>query len=331
MAQFEDEATQTLFKKNLITAKQSDQIKEYRRLAIFSLYSELKLLLYLSVLLFTSGIGILIYQNIDSIGHVVILSLLLLITICCFYFCFKNSKGFQKKESGFENPLWQYLVLAATLLSCIFVGYIQFQYTLFGTHYGLATLIPTIISFFCAYYFDHKGVLTIAVTGLAAYIGLSVSPQALLSNNLYSTATLSYSAILLGVLLIAWTVYSAKIHLKVHFNFIFLTYALHLISIATINNLFDNWLMAAILLSVSSYYFYKTSYQIPSVSLFAFTIIYAYIGLNLLLFKFLIFVRADNFYEIILLASPFYIIVSIILFIGLIKNFNKHKANDRIR
>ncbi|MDN3673694.1 DUF2157 domain-containing protein [Flavobacterium branchiarum] len=332
MAQFEEEATQKLFDKKLISEEQFVQVKAYRSLGIFSLHNELKLFLYLSVLLFTTGIGILIYQNIDTIGHIAILSLLLIVTVVCFYFCFKNSKGFQRGESSFENPVLQYLVLAATILSCIFVGYIQFQYELFGAHYGLATLVPTIISFFCAYYFDNKSVLTIAVTGLAAYIGLSVSPQTLLNNNFYTTDTLSYSAIILGGLLIVWTIYSTRINLKTHFNFIYLTYALHLISIAVINNLYqDYWLIFMIVLGASTYYFYKISYQIPAISLFVFTIIYAYIGINIVVFKFLEFIDASDFYEVVVFLAPFYVIGSIILFIKLIKNFNKQKANDSIR
>ena len=65
MKKFEEQANQSLFEKNLITDEQFKQITAHRNLNIFSLYSELKLFLYLSVLLFTSGIGILIYQNID--------------------------------------------------------------------------------------------------------------------------------------------------------------------------------------------------------------------------------------------------------------------------
>ncbi|WP_306352536.1 DUF2157 domain-containing protein [Flavobacterium sp. '19STA2R22 D10 B1'] len=328
MGQFEEQATQTLFEKNLISAEQLNQIKEYRSLSIFSLYGELKLFLYLSVILFTSGIGILIYQNIDTIGHIAILSLLLIVTIVCFYFCFKNATGFQKEDSSFENPVLHYLVLTATILSCIFVGYIQFQYELFGTHYGIATLVPTIISFGCAYYFDNKSVLAIAITGLAAYIGLSVSPQTLLHNDFYTTDTLSYSAILLGVLLIVWTIYSSKINLKTHFNFIYLTYALHLISIASINNLLESyWLISAVILAISTYYFYKASYQNSSISLFVFTIVYAYIGINIVISKFIF----NHFDEYVLYLLPFYIIGSILLFIKLIKNFNKQKANDSIR
>lgn len=332
MAQFKEQATQTLFDKNHITEEQFNQIRAYRSLNIFSLHNELQFLLYLSMLMFTSGIGILIYQNIDTIGHTALLGLLLVVTLTCFYFCFKNHNGFKKEEVPFPNPLYDYLVLTAVILSCTFVGYLQFQYQTFGTHYGLATLVPTIISFFCAYYFDNKSVLAIAVTGLTAYIGLSVSPQTLLSNDFYTTDTLSYSAIVLGILLIVWTIYSSKINLKIHFNFIYLTYALHLISIAAINNLFeDYWLVFVIVLGVSTYYFYKVSYQIPSISLFVFTIIYAYIGINIVVFKFLEFINATDFYELVLLTTPFYVIGSIILFIKLIKNFNKEKANDNIR
>jgi hypothetical protein len=74
---FQEKATQTLFEKNLISETEFSQIKAYRKLGIFSLHNELRTLLYLSVTLFTSSIGILIYQNIDTIGHQVLLGLLL--------------------------------------------------------------------------------------------------------------------------------------------------------------------------------------------------------------------------------------------------------------
>ncbi|HEY4618778.1 MAG TPA: DUF2157 domain-containing protein, partial [Flavobacterium sp.] len=161
MGRFEENATNRLFEKNLIGKEQMYQITAHRDLNIFSVHTELKLFLYLSVLLFTSGVGILIYENIDSIGHIAVLTLLLVVTIICFYFSFKNAPKFKKSQTSFENPLFDYLILAALLLSCIFIGYLQFQYTVFGTHYGLATLIPTAIGFFCAYYFDNKSILSI--------------------------------------------------------------------------------------------------------------------------------------------------------------------------
>ena len=328
MNKFDGLATKSLLDKKLITENQYQEITAYRNLNIFSLNTELKLFLYLSVLLFTSGIGILIYENIDSIGHIAILSILLIIIAVCFYYCFKNSKGFQKTETTFEHPVLEYLVLAGNILTCIFIGYLQFQYKPFGEHYGLATLVPTIVSFFCAYYFDNKSVLTIGITGLAAYVGLSVAPQDLLNNNdFYASQNLSYSAVILGVLLILWTVYSNRISLKTHFTLIFLTFALHIISIAAISNLTNydtlTWMIFAVVMACCAYYFYKASYDNKSMSLYVFTIIYGYIGANIFLFRMFENVDFSAIWELFFFVLPAYFIGSIVLFIKLIKKFNK--------
>jgi len=331
MNKFDDQATKSLLDKNLITENQFQEIVQYRSLNIFSLNVELKLLLSIAVLMFTSGIGILIYDNIDSIGHIALLSILFAITCGCFYYCFKNSKGFQRTETTFESPFLEYLVLIANILTCIFIGYLQFQYEAFGTHYGLATLVPTIVSFFCAYYFDNKSVLTIAVTGLAAYIGLSVTPQDIFndSNNFYANQSLSYSAIGLGVLLIAWTIYSFKISLKTHFALIYLTFALHIISVTSISNMVGDdmiWFLFASILAGSSVYFYKISHQLKAISLYVFMIIYAYIGINIFIFRIFEKIDFSDIWMLFIILLPAYFIVSIVLFIKLIKNFNKEIA-----
>jgi len=331
MNKFDDQATKSLLDKNLITENQFQEIVQYRSLNIFSLNVELKLLLSIAVLMFTSGIGILIYDNIDSIGHIALLSILFAITCGCFYYCFKNSKGFQRTETTFESPFLEYLVLIANILTCIFIGYLQFQYEAFGTHYGLATLVPTIVSFFCAYYFDNKSVLTIAVTGLAAYIGLSVTPQDIFndSNNFYANQSLSYSAIGLGILLIAWTIYSFKISLKTHFALIYLTFALHIISVTSISNMVGDdmiWFLFASILAGSSVYFYKISHQLKAISLYVFMIIYAYIGINIFIFRIFEKIDFSDIWMLFIILLPAYFIVSIVLFIKLIKNFNKEIA-----
>jgi len=331
MNKFDDQATKSLLDKNLITENQFQEIVQYRSLNIFSLNVELKLLLSIAVLMFTSGIGILIYDNIDSIGHIALLSILFAITCGCFYYCFKNSKGFQKTETTFESPFLEYLVLIANILTCIFIGYLQFQYEAFGTHYGLATLVPTIVSFFCAYYFDNKSVLTIAVTGLAAYIGLSVTPQDIFndSNHFYANQSLSYSAIGLGVLLIAWTIYSFKISLKTHFALVYLTFALHIISVTSISNMVGDemiWFLFASILAGSSVYFYKISHQLKAISLYVFMIIYAYIGINIFIFRIFEKIDFSDIWMLFIILLPAYFIVSIVMFIKLIKNFNKEIA-----
>ena len=332
MKKFESEATQTLLEKNLISKEQYLKIQAYRSLNIFSLHNELRFLLYLSVLLFTSGIGIIIYQNIDSIGHIAILTFILVVTITCFYFCFKNAGNFKKNETAFANPIFDYLLLSATILTCTFIGYLQYQYHPFGTQYALATLISSLICFFCAYYFDNKSVLSIAITGLAAFIGLSVSPQALLNNTTFNTTSLSYSGILLGIALILWTIYTTKIDLKKHFNLVYFMFSLHLVSIACLTNLVEEyWYFFEIILGLSTYYFYRISHEIPSISLFVFTILYAYSGFNFLLFKILDQIKPEYLVTPLFFLIPTYLILSILLFIKLIKKFNIQTSDDSLQ
>jgi hypothetical protein len=331
MANFEEQATQTLFDKNHITKEQFEAIRAYRELNLFSVHNELKFLLYLSMLMFTSGIGILIYQNIDTIGHTVILGLLLLVTLICFYFCFKNHVGFKKEEAPFPNPLYDYLVLTAVILSCTFVGYLQFQYQTFGTHYGLATLVPTVISLFCAYYFDNKSVLSIGITGMAAYLGLSVDPKHVFENEMIENTYLSYIGLAFGLSLLLWVLYTTKINLKKHFNLVYLTFSLHLVCIACIVNLFqDLWLAFGVVLGITAYYFYNLSFQIRSISLFIFTVLYGYIGMNILFVRILDSIHLEDLFSVFIFTTPFYFIGSIIGFIKLIKNFNKNTTDDSI-
>ncbi|MCF6131406.1 DUF2157 domain-containing protein [Flavobacterium wongokense] len=320
-----NEFTEKLLQQELITDPQMQSIRQYEALGIFSLHNELRFLLYLAVLLFTSGVGIIIYENIDSIGHIAILAFLFALTGVGFYFCFKKAKGFDKDEVLFESPVYDYIVLLCTILSCIFIGYLQVQYKVFG--FGLSSLACSLIAFFCAYYFDNKSALSIAITGLATFIGITVTPKTLLENEIYSNPTLTYYGLVLGILLILWTEYSNKIALKKHFQLVFLTFAQHLIGICCIAGMLDiYWPIFTILLAASTYYFYKTSYEIHSAFLFVFTLLYGYIGFNILIFKIVASLDLYDISGLLIILTPMYFIGSIFGFIKLIKNFNREKA-----
>lgn len=324
----QEELIEKLREQDMISDEQLGEVKAYRALGIFSLHNELLFLLYLSVLLFTTGVGTLIYENIDTIGHSIILAILLLVTGVCFYFSFKKAKGFSPEDVDFENPIYNYIVLAGTILSCIFVGYLQFQYQVFGSNYSLATLFSAVLSFGVAYYFNNKSALSIAITGLATTIGISLTPKDILENDIYSNPILSYYGIALGVLLIVWTKYSEKINLKKHFSFVFLTFALHLISLCCLNQMMDDyWFLFVIVLAASTYYFYKISHEINAISIFAFTLLYGYIGFNFFMIKLFEEINLNFFEEFVIILFPIYIIGSIVLFIKLMKQFNK-KTND---
>ena len=316
-----------LLRENIIAEKQFSEVKAYRSLGIFSLHNELQFLLYLSVLLFTTGAGIVIYQNVDTIGHTVILALLLAVCGICYYFSFKNSPGFSPEQIDFEHPIYNYLVLAGTILSCIFIGYLQFQYKPFGDEISIPTFTSAAIAIATAYYFDNRSSLSIGITGLAAAVGITVTPKALLESHFFDNPALFYYGIALGFLLVVWTEYAEKTQLKTHFTLIFLTFAQHLIGISAITGMFgDFWWLYAFSLVAATFYFFRKSRVLASISVFVFVLIYSYIGFNILLFKWLDFIEADHFYEALILLTPLYVIGSIFLFIRAIKQFNRKTA-----
>ena len=330
MIDFQEKAAAELFRNNLISDNQLKEIKEYRLLNIFSLHNELRFLLYLSVLLFTTGTGVLIYKNIDSIGHSIILIFILMLIVSCFYFSFKNYVGFAKTEVLFKNSVFDYVVLLGTILSCIFVGYLQFQYQIFGKSLGNGTLVACAIAFVVAYYFDNKSSLSIGITALAAFVGITITPKTLLQNEIYSNSALANYGLILGILLVLWTIYCSKTNLKKHFNIVLLTFALHLCSICIIAGLLANfqvasyWFLYVPILVASVYYFNKVSQQTGMVSIFIFNFIYGYVGFNISIG--ILFSYVDNWSDIWILPLflfPVYFVFSIIFFIKATKNFNK--------
>jgi hypothetical protein len=78
---------------------------------LLSLYWELRLLLYLGVLLLTGGLGILVYKNIDSIGHQAVLAFIALITAGCFYYCLRKKAPFSWEKVRAPDPFFDYILL----------------------------------------------------------------------------------------------------------------------------------------------------------------------------------------------------------------------------
>ncbi len=317
-----------LLSRNFISNEQREAINEYQKLQLFSIRNELLFLLYISILLFTSGVGIIIYKNIDSIGHSILLVLLAILTGTSFYFCFKKAKRFSKQEVAFDNPLYDYLVLFTTILICTLIGYFQYNLNIQNSNYSLATLFSAIAAIGMAYYFDNKSALTIGITALASFIGLSLKIQTLFENDILNDSTLLVAGIVFGLLLLVWQWFSEKNSIKKHFSFVMLTFALHLMAISSLAGCSQEpyWFFYLMILGVIVYYFYKKSLTFNAMSWYVFVLLYGYIGFNILFFKLIDFLNLYDIADFFVFLMPFYVIGSIILFIKMIKDF-KRKTN----
>lgn len=226
--------------KGIISDQQADVIASFEGGKAFSIHWELRSVLYLGIIVFSSGAGILIYEHIDTIGHQAIIAAIACITAACFYYTYKNSLPYSHTQVANPNKFVDYVLLLGCSTFLGLEGYLQYQYNVFGSRYGLAVIIPTVLFFFCAYRFDHRGALSMAITGLASWLGLTIAPLSVLSDNDFTDGRLIMSAIALGSVLTAVGWISEENNIKKHFAFTYMLMGGNLACIAAQIGLFSH-------------------------------------------------------------------------------------------
>ncbi|PWK26756.1 putative membrane protein DUF2157 [Arcicella aurantiaca] len=320
--------TQTILhdlqQKGIISSEQSAVILEYEKQKPFSLHYELRTVLYLGITLLTGGLGVLIYQNLDTIGHGVIVALIALITLACFGFVFWKRQPFTWKEVKNAHTFADFALLLGCTSFLILEGYLQFQYDLFGTKYGLVTILPAILFFFSAYLFDHRGVLSMAITAFASWVGVSIAPLSVLSQNDFSAPHFINTAIVLGLGLSATGLISEYKNLKKHFSFTYLLLGSNLTLIAALTGMFSQslWFIYAFITLILCVGLFLYARKTQSYIFLLMGTIYGYIALTYILFKLVFSVDNDLVYS---LAMYYFLLsgVGVIMFLLNIKKILK--------
>nr|WP_299418164.1 DUF2157 domain-containing protein [uncultured Emticicia sp.] len=278
-----------LTEKNIISNEQAYQIKVSDSNQVFSIHWELRLLLYLGIMLLSIGLGVLIYKNIDSIGHNIIVALFVLVCLASFYYAFQHRKPFSWGEIEESNNFDDFALLGGCLAFLTLEGYIQYQYNFFTNHYGLAAFLPAFLFFFCAYFFDHRGVLSMAITALASWIGITITPLKILENNDFNNQYIIITAILLGIFLIIIGWVSIQKDLKKHFSFNYFIFGGNLTFIAALSGLFisDSEFTYGIIIAVLSYLSIIYARTKQSYLFLLMGVIYGYIAFTYAVFKIL--------------------------------------------
>jgi len=279
-----------LIQDGVLNEQEGAAVDAFEREKPMSIHWELKTILYLGILLLVSGIGILVYLNIDTIGHQAIIAAISVSAGFCFYYGFKHKLPYTTSQVTYESPLFDYVVLLGCLLLGVLIGYLQFQYSIFGLHYGLATMVPTLVYFAAAYVFDHKGILSLGITGFAAWAGISATPMHLLSENNFNDLDIILSAVGVGLILAGFSKFAEVKDIKKHFGFTYNNFAANILFIATLAALFDQEYKVISFIFLAGVCFYYLRYAIAQQS-FLFlllSVLYGYIGLTYAFFSVLI-------------------------------------------
>lgn len=207
----------------LLTPAQAAALTHYERTRPFSVHYELRAMLYFGITLLAGGLGVLVYQNIEHIGHGVIVGFISLVMLACFAYAARHRQPFTWGEAPRAGLLPDYLLLLGCLTFLILEGYLQYQYNLFGTRYGLVTILPAVLFAGLAYAFDHRGVLAMAVTALASWVGVSVAPLSAFTDDNFFRSSLGTAGLLLGLGLVGAGLLSEYLRRKPHFAFTYLS------------------------------------------------------------------------------------------------------------
>jgi len=310
---------QTWQERQLITPEEATTLAAHERDRPVSLYLVLRTMLYAGVLLFTSGIGVLIYKNIDSIGHEFLIVLLALLTLTCFGYVFYHRVPFSKEEVSSEGKFADFVLLLGCTLFLSLEGYVQWRYNLFGTRYGLAALLPAVLFLFCAYRFDHRGVLSMALTALASWVGLTITPLEVMTSNNFNNQPLINTAVIFGVLIVGAGLLLEKQNIKKHFTFTYLLLGGNLLFVSALVGLFSSeyWLAFAPVIGLSAWYFFRYAQQTQSFLFLLMAVVYAYIAFTYLVF------RGIDSNDFLISMSSFYFIGSAVGVIMFILNYKK--------
>lgn len=293
-----------LHERGILPTDQHALIDRVERERPFSLHWELRSVLYVGILFMSSGLGLLIYENYDALGHLTILAGIGLLCVAAFAYAWYVRPPWTPALTQSQSPFGDYALVLGCLLFLSLEGYAQYEYSVFGERYGLVTFLPAILFLALAYRFDHRGVLGMGLTALMAWVGVTVRPLDLYLKTNFFDERVIYSALMLSGVVIGAALLLQRRGIKPHFTFSYLLVIGNLLLVALLAGMFNVptlRLLFAVGLALACVLFDRYARREQSFLFGLIAAVYGYIGLSYLLFHYL---RPDEY------VSTFYLLLS---------------------
>jgi hypothetical protein len=247
---------------------------------LFSVYSEIRFLLYVGILMVIAGAGLTIKQHFTNLGDIAIISALAFCCMAAFIYCFIKGNSFTKDEVASPNIAFDYILFFGCALFSMDIAYIETQFHLLGDGWKHYLLISVIIFFFLSYRFDNRLVLSLALSTLAAWFGFTLSDYRFSLAEYYRLYAMAYglSVICAGVLLY-------RLAVKKHFFDIYLNFGVHFLCIALLSGVaqckFLSIYFPVLLLACVALAYY--SIKVRKLLYIFYAVIYGYIGISIVI------------------------------------------------
>jgi Predicted membrane protein (DUF2157) len=158
-----------------ISTEQQAHLASLSRGEPFSLSLELNLLLYAGVVAFVAGLGWTISTWSQQLGDVLVLTILSIILTASFWYCFSRAPAWSAAETAAPTPIFDYVLYLGSLVWCVELAYLENRFHVLSGQWDLYLLATALLFFFLAYRFDNRFVLSLALSSLAEWFGLTVS------------------------------------------------------------------------------------------------------------------------------------------------------------
>src|SRR5512140_3622638 len=165
----------------------------------FSLFLELNILLYAGVLAFVAGLGWTVTTWSQQIGDVLVLTVLSTLLAACFWYCFSRAPAWSHEETPAPNSILDYVLYLGTLVWCVELAYLENRFHVLSGQWDYYLLATAGLFFFLAYRLDNRCVLSLALSSLAGWFGLTISHWPSHQDAPYREYAILYSLIVGGV------------------------------------------------------------------------------------------------------------------------------------
>jgi hypothetical protein len=141
----------------------------------FSLFLELNILLYAGVLAFVGGLGWTVSTWSQQLGDILVLATLSALLAACFWYCFSRAPVWSSAETPSPSLVFDYVLYLGSLTWSVELAYIENRFHVLSGQWDLYLLATAALFFFLAYRFDNRFVLSLALSSLAGWFGLTIS------------------------------------------------------------------------------------------------------------------------------------------------------------
>jgi len=240
-----------------------------------SVFLELNILLYAGVLAFVAGLGWTVTTWSQQLGDVLVLTILSFILVACFWYCFSRAPAWSVAETPAPNAVFDYVLYLGSLVWCVELAYLENRLHVLSGQWDFYLFATAVLFFFLAYRFDNRFVLSLALSSLAGWFGLTISHWPSHQDAAYRQCALVF-CLLVGVI----AVFFEQRGLKPHFFGTYLNIVANVLFWALLSGVFDSqgygiWLLALLLACCASLAWGLTSRQFAFV---AYAAVYGYVG-----------------------------------------------------